>query len=49
MKRLLIATDLSPRSERALARGLRLARQHGAELRVLHVVNDALPAYLAET
>jgi nucleotide-binding universal stress UspA family protein len=49
MKRLLIATDLSPRSERALARALRLARQHGAELRVLHVVDDALPAHLAET
>lgn len=49
MKRLLIATDLSPRSERALARSLRLASQHGAELRVLHVVDEALPAHLAET
>jgi nucleotide-binding universal stress UspA family protein len=48
MKRLLIATDLSPRSDRALARALRLARQHGAELRVCHVVDDALPAHLAE-
>jgi nucleotide-binding universal stress UspA family protein len=48
MKRLLIATDLSPRSELALARALRLVRQHGAELRVCHVVDDALPAHLAE-
>jgi nucleotide-binding universal stress UspA family protein len=48
MKRLLIATDLSSRSEVALARALRLTRQHGAELRVCHVVDDALPAHLAE-
>ena len=48
MKRLLIATDLSPRSEQALARALRLTRQHGAELRVCHVVDDALPAHLAD-
>jgi universal stress protein E len=48
MKRLLIATDLSSRSERALARALRVTQQHGAELRVCHVVDDALPAPLAE-
>lgn len=48
MRRLLVATDLSPRSERALARGVRIARQHGAELRLCHVVDDALPAHLAE-
>jgi nucleotide-binding universal stress UspA family protein len=48
MKRLLIATDLSLSSGRALARALRLTRQHGAELRVCHVVDDALPAHLAE-
>lgn len=48
VKRLLIATDLSPRSELALARAVRLARQHGAQLRVCHVVDDALPTHLAE-
>ena len=48
MKRFLVATDLSPRSERALVRALRLVRQHGAELRVCHVVDDALPAHLVE-
>jgi nucleotide-binding universal stress UspA family protein len=48
MRRFLIVTDLSPRSELALARALRLARQHSAELRVCHVVDDALPAHLAE-
>jgi universal stress protein E len=49
MKRLLTATDLSTRADRALARAYRLAAQHGAELRVLHVVDDALPEHLAET
>jgi nucleotide-binding universal stress UspA family protein len=48
MKRLLVATDLSPRSDRALARAARLARQHGAELHVCHIVDDALPAHLAD-
>jgi nucleotide-binding universal stress UspA family protein len=48
MKRLLLATDLSPRSELALTRALRLVRQHGAELRVCYVVDEALPAHLAE-
>jgi len=44
VKRLLLATDLSARSDRALERGLRLARQHGAHLTVLHVVDEELPA-----
>ena len=48
MKRLLAATDLSPRSDRALERAARLARQWGAELVALHVVDDDLPASLAE-
>ena len=48
MKRLLVATDLSPRSDLALTRAWRLTQQHGAELRVCHVVDDALPAHLAD-
>ncbi|HET6518523.1 MAG TPA: universal stress protein [Geminicoccaceae bacterium] len=48
VKRLLAATDLSPRSDRALDRAARLARQWGAELTVLHVVDDDLPASLAD-
>ena len=44
MKRLLLATDLSARSDRALERGLQLARQHKAHLTVLHVVDEDLPA-----
>jgi nucleotide-binding universal stress UspA family protein len=48
MKRLLVATDLLPRSDLALTRAWRLTQQHGAELRVCHVVDDALPAHLAD-
>ena len=43
MKRLLLATDLSARSDRALERGLQLARQHKAHLTVLHIVDEDLP------
>ncbi len=41
--RILVATDLTARSDRALARGFLLARQLDAELRVLHVVDAGLP------
>ena len=37
-KRLLVATDLTPACDRALDRGLQLARAWGAELHVLHVI-----------
>ena len=42
MKNILVATDLTTRSDRALARALRMAGQ-GARLRVLHVVDEDLP------
>ena len=48
MKRLLLATDLSSRAERALTRAVRLARQHQAELRVLSVVEGDRPANLVD-
>lgn len=48
MKRLLMATDLSARSDRALGRAVRLAREHGARLTVVHVVDEGLPPPLAE-
>lgn len=48
MQRLLVATDLSPRSAHAVARALTLAAQLHAELHVLHVVDADLPATLAE-
>lgn len=43
MKRILAAIDLSGRSDRALQRALALARQFGADLEVIHVVDDGLP------
>jgi len=41
--RILVASDLTARSDRALARGFLLARQLDADLRVLHVVDACLP------
>ncbi len=46
--RILVACDLTARSDRALERGFRLARALGGELRVLHVVDAALPAALRQ-
>lgn len=46
--RVLCATDLSMRAERALRRAARLAREAGAELVVLSVVDDDQPARLVE-
>lgn len=48
-KKLLVATDLSARSERALKRAILLARQLGAHLEVLHVVDDAMPESIIAT
>ena len=48
MKKLLIATDLSARSDRALERALSLSRELDAKLTVLHVVDEDLPASLAD-
>ena len=48
MRRLLVATDLSPRSDRAVRRAADLARSLGAELVLLYVADDKQPANLAE-
>lgn len=48
MKTLLMATDLSARSDRAFDRAVKLAQAHKAELHVVHVVDEALPARIAE-
>jgi nucleotide-binding universal stress UspA family protein len=47
MKKILMATDLSARSDRALKRALVQARELGAELTVFHVVDDSLPESIA--
>lgn len=43
MKRLLVATDLSPRSAYAVQRALQLAQSHGADVVILHVVDEDQP------
>lgn len=40
VRRILAATDFSPAADRAVLRAVRLARQHGAQLRLLHVVPE---------
>jgi universal stress protein E len=48
MKRILVATDLSERSRRALRRALALTRQFSAKLTILHVVDDERPEGFAD-
>ena len=47
MKNLLIATDLTPRSDRALYRAIQLAGEFNYNLYVLHVVDEDLPGNTA--
>ena len=48
MKKILIATDLSARSDRALERAVNIAREHDAELAIVHVIDEDLPKALSE-
>lgn len=48
MKQILMASDLSARSDRALNRAIVLARTRGASLEIVHVVDDTLPAGIIE-
>lgn len=48
MRKLLCATDLSARAERAVRRAASVAQQHGAELLLLHVVDDDQPHHIIE-
>jgi nucleotide-binding universal stress UspA family protein len=48
VKQILMASDLSARSDRALQRALALARRRGASLEVMHVVDDSLPPAIRE-
>lgn len=43
MDRMLVATDRSARSSPALARAIQLARQHGAALTVVNIIDEDLP------
>ena len=46
MKLILVATDFSARSDRAIRRAGLLAREQGARLMLLHVVDDDRPERL---
>lgn len=48
MKSLLMATDLSARSDRALDRALLIAADRGADLTIAHVVDEDVPAPIAD-
>ncbi len=48
MKHILVATDLSPRSDRAVERAFRLAADSGSGLTVATITDDAMPARLVE-
>lgn len=43
MKRIMVATDFSERSDRAMRRALLLAKEHGSELELVHVIDADRP------
>jgi len=49
MKKILAATDFSARSDRAIRRATLLARQFGASVTLVHVVDDDQPKQLVES
>ena len=49
MKEILVATDLSERSDRALRRATLLARQFKAAILLVHIVDDDQPRRIADT
>lgn len=48
MQRILVATDFSTRSDRALRRGTLLAKQFGCDVALAHVVDDDQPVRMVE-
>ena len=48
MQRIMLATDFSERSDRALRRAVILARSHGACIELVHVVDDDRPRSIVE-
>ncbi|GAW35856.1 putative universal stress protein [Roseovarius sp. A-2] len=49
MKEIMLATDFSERSDRALRRATLLARQFGAALTIIHVVDDDQPKRIVDS
>jgi len=48
MKSIIVASDLSARSDRALDRAAILAKQYAATLHVVHVIDEEMPTSVAE-
>jgi len=48
MQKIMLATDFSERSDRALRRAILLARQFGADLAIIHVVDDDQPRQIVK-
>lgn len=48
MKKILVATDLSSRSDRAISRAIKLAKKYEAKLDILHVIDEETPQSLIE-
>lgn len=48
MRDMLVATDFSPRSDRALRRATMMAKQFDMSLTLIHVVDDDLPGHLID-
>ncbi len=48
MQRILVATDFSTRSDRALRRGTLLAKQFGCDVALVHVIDDDQPTRMVE-
>ncbi|PTQ68026.1 universal stress protein [Celeribacter persicus] len=44
MNRILVASDLSSRSDRAVERAVQLAGEHGGKIILMHVIDEDLPA-----
>lgn len=49
MRTIAVATDFSPRSDRAIRRGVLCSRTSGARLSLIHVVDDDQPRYLVDS
>lgn len=48
MKRIVVATDFSPRSDRAIRRATLLAKQFSAHLTLLHIIDEQRSERLVE-
>lgn len=49
MQTIMVATDLSERSDRALRRATLLAKQFETDVKLVHVVDDDQPAYIVDS